>query len=102
MIKISTILFKTLQSNVLDYQSLQKFSKNKIAIYDEFKEVPQISLRLEEENYENVSKNRYANVVPFPLETIVKLEVVNNDENSRYINANYVKVSFLFSSKYKL
>lgn len=88
----NNINFQSLQSNVLDYQSLQNFTKNKTSIYDEFKEIPQVSVRVEEvpENCED--KNRYANVVPLP-ETRVHLQRLNDDEKSEYINANYVKVS---------
>lgn len=77
---------------MLDHQSLQTFVKNKTSIYDEFKEIPQISVRVEEvpENCED--KNRYANVVPLP-ETRVHLQRLNDDEKTEYINANYVKVS---------
>ena len=86
------IKFQSLQSNVLDYQSLRNFNKNKTSIYDEFKEIPQVSVRVEEvpENCED--KNRYANVVPLP-ETRVHLQRLNDDEKTEYINANYVKVS---------
>jgi protein tyrosine phosphatase len=83
--------FQSLQSNVLDYQSLQDFTKNKTSIYDEFKEIPQVSVRVDEvpENCED--KNRYANVVPLP-ETRVHLQRLSDDEKTEYINANYVKV----------
>ena len=85
------ITFQSLQSNVLDYQSLQDFTKNKTSIYDEFKEIPQVSVRVDEvpENCED--KNRYANVVPLP-ETRVHLQRLNDDEKTEYINANFVKV----------
>jgi protein tyrosine phosphatase len=71
---------------------LQDFAKNKTSIHDEFKEIPQVSVRVEEvpENCED--KNRYANVVPLP-ETRVHLQRINDDEKSEYINANYVKVN---------
>ncbi|KAG5671948.1 hypothetical protein PVAND_002116 [Polypedilum vanderplanki] len=80
----------SLQSNVLDYQSLQDFAKKKTSIHDEFKEIPQVTVRVEEvpENCED--KNRYANVVPLP-ETRVHLQRLNDDEKTEYINANYVK-----------
>jgi Protein-tyrosine phosphatase len=62
-----------------------------MSIHNEFKEIPQISVRVEEvpENCED--KNRYANVVPLP-ETRVHLQRFNDDEKTEYINANYVKV----------
>ncbi|CRL08050.1 CLUMA_CG020874, isoform A [Clunio marinus] len=80
----------SLQSNVLDYQSLQNFIKNKITIHNEFKEIPQITVRIDEvpENCED--KNRYANIIPLP-ETRVILKRLGDDEKSEYINANYVK-----------
>lgn len=87
-----TFFIKSLQSNVLDYQSLQTFARNKTSVHDEFKEIPQMNVRVEEvpENCED--KNRYANVVPLP-ETRVHLKRLNDDEKTEYINANYVKVS---------
>jgi protein tyrosine phosphatase len=84
------LTFQSLQSNVLDYQSLQDFSKNKMSIQDEFKEIPQVSVRVDEMPDNCEALNRYANVVPLP-ETRVFLQKLNDDERSEYINANYVK-----------
>lgn len=63
---------------------------NKTSIQDEFKDIPQVSVRVDEmpENCED--KNRYANVVPLP-ETRVHLQRLNDEEKSEFINANYVK-----------
>lgn len=81
---------QSLQSNVLDYNSLQVFAKNKTSINDEFKEIPQVSVRVDEMPDNCEDKNRYANVVPLP-ETRVHLQRLNDEERSEYINANYVK-----------
>ena len=80
---------------MLDYQSLQDFSRNKISIQDEFKEIPQLSVRVDEVPEGCEEKNRYANVVPYP-ETRVYLKRLNDDEKTEYINANFVKVYMMF------
>lgn len=85
-----SINFQSLQSNVLDYQSLQDFTKNKTSIYDEFKEIPQVTVRVDEVPDNCEDKNRYANVVPLP-ETRVHLQRQNSEEKTEYINASYVK-----------
>lgn len=74
----------------MDYNSLQDFTRNKLSIQNEFKDIPQVTVRVDEmpENCED--KNRYANVIPAP-ETRVKLQKLNNDDKSEYINANFVK-----------
>ena len=86
---------QSLQSNVLDYKSLQDFSKNKTSIHDEFKEIPQLSVRVDEVPEGCEDKNRYANVVPYP-ETRVHLKRLEDDEKTEYINANFVKVCKYF------
>ena len=75
----------------MDYKSLQDFSRNKTSIHDEFKEIPQISVRVDEVPEGCEDKNRYANVVPYP-ETRVHLKRLDDDEKTEYINANFVKV----------
>lgn len=82
--------FQSLQSNVLDHQSLQEFSKNKVSIQEEFKGIPQVSVRVDEMPENCEEKNRYANVVPLP-ETRVILKRLNDDDKTEYINANFVK-----------
>lgn len=82
----------SLQSNILNHQSLQDFAKNKNSIHSEFKEIPQVSVRIDELPNNVEDKNRYANVVPLP-ETSVHLQRLNDDEKTEYINANYVKVN---------
>lgn len=79
-----------IKSNVLNIPSLAAFVQNKNGIYDEFKEIPQVTARVDEVPAGCESKNRYANVVPLP-ETRVHLKQQNDDEKSEYINANYVK-----------
>lgn len=65
-----------------------------MSIQDEFKEIPQLSVRVDEVPEGCEEKNRYANVVPYP-ETRVHLKRLNDDEKTEYINANFVKVSLL-------
>ena len=48
-------------------------------------EVDELSL-----SYANYSKNRYTNIYPFK-DTVFRLSKIDNDENSIYINANYVQ-----------
>lgn len=62
-----------------------------MSIQDEFKEIPQLSVRVDEVPEGCEEKNRYANVVPYP-ETRVHLRRLNDDEKTEYINANFVKV----------
>uniref|UniRef100_A0A182PV81 protein-tyrosine-phosphatase n=1 Tax=Anopheles epiroticus TaxID=199890 RepID=A0A182PV81_9DIPT len=79
--------FKT---NPLTVAELANIIHNKTAIYDEFKEIPNVTARADEVPEGCEDKNRYANVVPLP-ETRVHLKRVNDDEKTEYINANFVK-----------
>lgn len=63
---------------------------SKMEIYEEFKEIPLITARVDEVPAGCEDKNRYANVVPLP-ETRVHLKQLNGDEKTEYINANYVR-----------
>ncbi|XP_055634648.1 mucin-2 isoform X2 [Toxorhynchites rutilus septentrionalis] len=79
-----------LKTNPLTVVELANIIQNKTAIYDEFKEIPNVTARADEVPEGCEDKNRYANVVPLP-ETRVHLKRINNDERSEYINANFVK-----------
>ncbi|XP_049535603.1 serine-rich adhesin for platelets isoform X1 [Anopheles darlingi] len=79
--------FKT---NPLTVAELANIIQNKTAIYDEFKEIPNVTARADEVPDGCEDKNRYANVVPLP-ETRVHLKRLNDDEKTEYINANFVK-----------
>ncbi|XP_050085564.1 mucin-5AC isoform X2 [Anopheles aquasalis] len=79
--------FKT---NPLTVAELANIIQNKTAIYDEFKEIPNVTARADEVPEGCEDKNRYANVVPLP-ETRVHLKRLNEDEKTEYINANFVK-----------
>uniref|UniRef100_A0A182QDX2 Mucin-4 n=1 Tax=Anopheles farauti TaxID=69004 RepID=A0A182QDX2_9DIPT len=79
--------FKT---NPLTVAELANIIQNKTAIYDEFKEIPNVTARADEVPEGCEDKNRYANVVPLP-ETRVHLKRVSDDEKTEYINANFVK-----------
>lgn len=63
---------------------------NKSEIYEEFKEIPSVTARVDEVPAGCEDKNRYANVIPLP-ETRVHLKQLNGDEKTEYINANYVR-----------
>lgn len=79
-----------LKNNVLNISALSSFVKDQNSIFEEFKEIPQITARVDEVPAGCENKNRYANVVPLP-ETRVHLERLSDDEKTEYINANFVK-----------
>ncbi|XP_062534301.1 uncharacterized protein LOC134203441 isoform X1 [Armigeres subalbatus] len=79
-----------LKTNPLTVAELANIIQNKTAIYDEFKEIPNVTARADEVPEGCEEKNRYANVVPLP-ETRVHLKRLNDDEKTEYINANFVK-----------
>uniref|UniRef100_U5EQN7 Protein tyrosine phosphatase n=1 Tax=Corethrella appendiculata TaxID=1370023 RepID=U5EQN7_9DIPT len=79
-----------LKPNSLSPVQLSNFMENKNDIYEEFKEIPQVTVRSDEVPDGCEDKNRYANVVPLP-ETRVHLKRLNDDEKTEYINANFVK-----------
>lgn len=80
----------SLKTNPLTVAELANIIQNKTAIYDEFKEIPNVTARADEVPEGCEEKNRYANVVPLP-ETRVHLKRINDDEKTEYINANFVK-----------
>ncbi|XP_055544621.1 mucin-5AC isoform X2 [Wyeomyia smithii] len=79
-----------LKTNPLTVAELANIIQNKTAMYDEFKEIPNVTARADEVPEGCEDKNRYANVVPLP-ETRVHLKRINEDEKTEYINANFVK-----------
>ncbi|XP_058454935.1 mucin-5AC isoform X2 [Malaya genurostris] len=79
-----------LKTNPLTVAELANIIQNKTAMYDEFKEIPNVTARADEVPDGCEEKNRYANVVPLP-ETRVHLKRINEDEKTEYINANFVK-----------
>ncbi|KAJ6629749.1 Tyrosine-protein phosphatase non-receptor type 9 [Pseudolycoriella hygida] len=79
-----------LKNNMLTASSLAVFTQKKNEIYEEFKELPTVTARVEEVPAGCEAKNRYANIVPLP-ETRVFLKRIGDDEKTEYINANYVK-----------
>lgn len=83
-------LLQGLKNNVLNIAALSSFVTDQNSIYEEFKDIPQITARVDEVPAGCETKNRYANVVPLP-ETRVHLKRLNDDEKTEYINANYVK-----------
>ncbi|XP_037821001.1 location of vulva defective 1-like [Lucilia sericata] len=84
----------SLRHNPMGVHELAKFAQEKLRIFEEFRDVPQITSRLDEVPPGCEDKNRYANVLPLP-ETRVILQRLNDDEKTEYINANYVTVSLI-------
>lgn len=80
----------SLKPNPLNIQKLIEFVQQQNIIYDEFKDIPMITARVDEVPKGCEEKNRYANVVPLN-ETRVLLKQLNSDETTEYINANYIK-----------
>ncbi|XP_061393678.1 tyrosine-protein phosphatase non-receptor type 7-like [Musca vetustissima] len=79
----------SIRHNALGVHDLAKFATEKLRIFEEFRDVPQITARDDEVPPGCEDKNRYANVLPLP-ETRVILQRLNDDEKTEYINANYV------------
>ncbi|KAL9888564.1 uncharacterized protein ACN427_008211 isoform 1-T1 [Glossina fuscipes fuscipes] len=80
----------SLRHNALSTIELARFVQEKSNIYEEFRDVPQVTARPDEVPLGCEDKNRYANVVPLP-ETRVLLQRLNDDVRTEYINANYVR-----------
>ncbi|XP_055375225.1 MATH and LRR domain-containing protein PFE0570w [Condylostylus longicornis] len=76
--------------NPMGIHDLNRFVGKKSAIFDEFKDIPQITAKADEVPAGCEDKNRYANVIPLP-ETRVILQQQDGDEKTEYINANYVR-----------
>ncbi|KAM7363118.1 uncharacterized protein ACRADG_000169 isoform 1-T4 [Cochliomyia hominivorax] len=79
----------SLRHNPMGVHELAKFVQERLRIFEEFRDVPQITSRLDEVPAGCEDKNRYANVLPLP-ETRVILQRLNDDDKTEYINANYV------------
>uniref|UniRef100_A0A1I8QC23 protein-tyrosine-phosphatase n=1 Tax=Stomoxys calcitrans TaxID=35570 RepID=A0A1I8QC23_STOCA len=79
----------SIRHNAMGLHELSKFASEKLRIFEEFRDVPQITAREDEVPQGCEDKNRYANVLPLP-ETRVVLQRLNDDEKTEYINANYV------------
>ncbi|XP_075146321.1 uncharacterized protein LOC142220837 isoform X2 [Haematobia irritans] len=79
----------SIRHNAMGLHELSKFAAEKLRIFEEFRDVPQITAREDEVPQGCEDKNRYANVLPLP-ETRVILQRLNDDEKTEYINANYV------------
>ncbi|XP_073841418.1 uncharacterized protein [Musca autumnalis] len=79
----------SIRHNAMGVHDLAKFASEKLRIFEEFRDVPQITARDDEVPPGCEDKNRYANVLPLP-ETRVILQRLNDDEKTEYINANYV------------
>uniref|UniRef100_A0A1A9VPL5 protein-tyrosine-phosphatase n=1 Tax=Glossina austeni TaxID=7395 RepID=A0A1A9VPL5_GLOAU len=80
----------SLRHNALSTVELARFVQEKSNIYEEFRDVPQVTARPDEVPLGCEDKNRYANVVPLP-ETRIMLQRLNDDVRTEYINANYVR-----------
>lgn len=79
-------------SHPLNFAGLSSFCNDVNVIDEEFSNIPQVSVKIDELPPGTEVKNRYANVIPLP-ETRVPLERLNNDATTEYINASYVRVS---------
>ncbi|XP_014474322.1 PREDICTED: putative GPI-anchored protein PB15E9.01c isoform X2 [Dinoponera quadriceps] len=77
-------------SHPLNFAGLSSFYNDVNVIDEEFSNIPQVSVKIDELPPGTEVKNRYANVIPLP-ETRVPLERLNNDATSEYINASYVR-----------
>lgn len=76
----------------MDIAGLGAAVKEISAIYDEFSKIPSVSPTLDDIPNGAEAKNRYANVIPMP-DSRVLLTFQDEQPNSDYINANYVRVS---------
>ncbi|EFN80217.1 uncharacterized protein LOC105187055 isoform X2 [Harpegnathos saltator] len=77
-------------SHPLNFAGILSFCNDVNIINEEFSNIPQVSVKIDELPPGTEMKNRYANVIPLP-ETRVPLERLNNDPTTEYINASYVR-----------
>ncbi|GLH13679.1 Tyrosine-protein phosphatase 69D, partial [Gryllus bimaculatus] len=77
-------------SHPMNFAGLANFSSDRAALEEEFEMVPQVTPKSDELPEGAETKNRYSNVIPLP-ETRVQLSLVEGEQLSDYINANYVK-----------
>ncbi|OWF52300.1 receptor-type tyrosine-protein phosphatase F-like [Mizuhopecten yessoensis] len=75
--------------NLLNFTSLSNFAMNPDAQKREFEVLPIEMPKLSSVPVGAEYKNRFANVIPFP-HSRVKLKKIPEEDNSDYINANYV------------
>ncbi|KAK2182380.1 hypothetical protein NP493_355g02003 [Ridgeia piscesae] len=81
---------KDYTSNILDTEGLAKMVDDTDAIEDEFLLLPSKMPKLSDVPLGAEDKNRYANVIPNP-ETRVRLTLRKGEDNSDYINANFLR-----------
>ncbi|GAB1610532.1 signaling mucin MSB2-like [Argonauta hians] len=76
-------------SHPLNYRGLKNMCNDTDRIYDEFQLLPNICPKYSDLPLGVEEKNRYIDVLPIP-ETRVKLKTIPGEENSDYINANFI------------
>lgn len=81
--------------------------KGKAGFWEEFESLQQLECRhlfsrKEGLRPENRAKNRYKNILPFDHTRVRLKDVDPNIPGADYINANYIKVRFLFGKTYLL
>ncbi|XP_014773723.1 mucin-5AC [Octopus bimaculoides] len=76
-------------SHPLNYRGLKNMCNDTDRIYDEFQLLPNICPKHSDLPLGVEEKNRYIDVLPIP-ETRVKLKTIPGEENSDYINANFI------------
>lgn len=76
-------------SHPLDYQGLKNMCSDIERIYDEFQLLPNVTPKHSDLPMGVEEKNRFIDVLPTP-ETRVKLKTIPGEENSDYINANFI------------
>ena len=83
---------QTAPSRVVNAATLQAALTDTPGLDAEFRAIPNVSPTLDDIPQGAETKNRYANVIPMP-DTRVLLTFQEDQANSDYINANFVRVS---------
>lgn len=83
-------------TNPLNFAGLSNMANSHSKIDNEYSEVPTVTVKPDELPLGAETKNRYANVIPIP-ETRVPLR--GPDGEDVFINANFVKVSTVGTSR---